>query len=347
MQRPMSLNSYSWVEGNVLNRADPTGQCSFPGSLFLNIPQTTPHPFPAQQCRQNCWAAPEEGPNSAYDVDYWETRTVNAINLERCLRDCPEFTYERNNSVLGSSVVIRFGNWDDDCPNPSKCCRNSLEACSTNASENGRLGTIAFAPNGSSIGIWTHSHFAQTYDPSVNLQNILGRGDWIQFRGRNGTLTVPMFSESEDNTLVSDMTFSTVNGLFLTSPEISVSIADIGVVVPSGIAGVNISRNEHLIVAYIPGQNPTDPVWDNIELSLTRIVESPGYVNVFSSSPVDWYLLDSSFTNAGDSGGGVFRVSDSDRISLIGTIYGRVYNDNPFSGNTFLRWRTAFTPIPF
>ncbi len=72
LNRPMSLNGYSYVEGNPVNRTDPSGE--FPWLLLLAIPLLTGGLFAANNIRGQIYAWNMRGYSVAYAFDHLDLK---------------------------------------------------------------------------------------------------------------------------------------------------------------------------------------------------------------------------------------------------------------------------------
>lgn len=151
--RPMSLNGYNWVEGQVVNGIDPSGKIlESPATWNTCLQDTIPTPMPVPAA-----PAPETGSN----------QTILSSTVRITL-------IQRTSNCLTTQDV--YQDIEDSRQNPT-----GPRAC---GSEGFSLGTIV------TDGILTHDHYHLEEDAGRSGEAI-HTAEWLYIAGENGFFVVP------------------------------------------------------------------------------------------------------------------------------------------------------------
>ncbi len=191
--RVMSLNGYSWVEGNVPNMVDPSGErssligaiCGLPSYVGSHLPFTDP-------CIMNCALYSRNTEQFESCADECERQSLFELNFAMFRSNLVEssVTY----AIIGQTggCTTWDGVWRDMRSKSGSCIRESLS-----------IGNIV--PS----GILTHSHFDGA-NPSFELSMAaLKKYKWLYIDGNAHTDIIP----------ISDIRFSPVYTIQVVAAE--------------------------------------------------------------------------------------------------------------------------------
>ena len=218
--RPMSLNGYSWAEGNVVNGIDPAGeQTCLPPMVASALSASSGAGTITSGCRRYC-----ERQGSYYFIGFDQTQ---------CESNCLAESNSATQAVLDSTVVLTFVGTSPGCNNFTDISNDYSGAkncihTATDASLS--LGNVV------SGGIITHDHYAQPRDVGDSYQHIKSTYSAIQISGANNTdivdvASLPTQTKTEAQRYGIGTTFIPLPSRTLKKPRRCLDLCDFAVII--------------------------------------------------------------------------------------------------------------------